>query len=68
MTNKKTDEFAYDVAALVCPECMTYLLEKESGGKFYKSCNSCGYAREIVVTTGKLIPDNIMELKRNGES
>lgn len=38
----------YDVGALVCPECNTYLLDKAVGAQHYKSCNSCGYAREVV--------------------
>ena len=35
----------YNTAELLCPECTSYLLDKQVNMKQYKSCGSCGFAR-----------------------
>ena len=51
----------HDTANLLCPECHSYLLDKQVALKFYKSCGSCGYARIEVKAATSPIPDNIGE-------
>lgn len=43
----------------LCPECGTWLLDKQVQLKAYKSCNSCGYARERSAPTPPLIRDDV---------
>ena len=51
----------YDTATLLCPECGSYLYDKQVGFSHYKSCNSCGYARINQVTAMSLISDAVGE-------
>lgn len=48
----------YDIGALVCPECTTYLLDKYIEAQQYKNCNSCGYTRKAGHQLRPLIGDN----------
>lgn len=48
----------YDIESLVCPICTTYLLDKMVGALHYKSCNSCGYAREVAHQLQPILGDN----------
>lgn len=43
----------------LCPRCHTWLMDKQIVNKFYKSCNSCGWAEQRVGQNVSLIPDDI---------
>ena len=51
----------YNTATLLCPECGSYLYDKQVGNSHYKSCNSCGFARTNQVTAMSLISDAVGE-------
>ena len=52
---------SYVTSDLLCPECGSYLYDKQVGFSHYKSCNSCGFARTNQLTAMSLISDAVGE-------